>query len=68
MLGVYVAIATLTVTILGLLVKLTTFITEIRMWVDEVREERKFVQKIPVLEVRLGYVERQLNLDADNDT
>lgn len=68
MIGIYIAIASLAMTILGLVVKLTSFNTEIRVWVNEMREEiredRRVLRRIPTLELRIAFLEKHLDLSA----
>ncbi len=64
MLGVYVAIAALIITILGLIVKIVTFSTEIRVWVMEMRQDRRALRRIPTLELRIAWLEKHLELSA----
>ena len=67
MLGVYVALAALTLTMLGMLVKITTFITTINVVVDEIRAERPLVRTIPLIDHRLGSVEKTLGMYSHQD-
>lgn len=64
MLGVYVAIAALILTMLGLIVKIVTFSTEIRVWVMEMRQDRRALRRIPTLELRIQWLEKHLDLSA----
>ncbi len=64
MLGVYVAIAALILTMLGLLVKIITFSTEIRVWVTEMRQDRRALRRIPTLELRIAWLEKHLDMSS----
>ncbi len=65
MLGVYVAIAALAITVLGLIVKITVFMTEIRSLVGELTAERPVVKRVPMLEYRVDRLERNVDRISD---
>lgn len=62
MVPIIVAIVTLALTILGLVIKLTSFTTEIRVWVEEMRGDRKLTRRIPVIEVRIETLEKHIGV------
>lgn len=62
MVGVYVALFGLGLTILGLIVKITVFSTEIRIWVDEMRKDRKAIRRFPLVEMRVATIEKRLGI------
>lgn len=64
MIGVYLGLAGLGLSVLGLAVKLTKFITEIRVWVEEMRHERKVLRQVPMIDYRLRHVEKHLDLST----
>jgi hypothetical protein len=60
--GVIVAMVALGLTIVGLIVKLTAFNTEIRVWIEEMRKEMRVLKRIPMLEFRVSHIEKRLEL------
>lgn len=64
MTAIILAIAGLAITIIGLIVKLTSFTTEIRVHVDAMRKEMRDVKKIPMLDYRVRVIETHLDLNA----
>jgi len=62
MTAIIVAIVGLGLTIIGLIVKLTTFNTEIRIWVEEMRKEMHILKRVPMLEYRVGVLEKHAGI------
>ncbi len=61
LIGITVAIATLTLTVLGLVVALAVFMTEIRTMVAELVADRPLVRRVPVLEYRIDKLEQNVS-------
>jgi hypothetical protein len=64
MTAIILAICGLAITIIGLIVKLTTFTTEIRMHVTAVLKEMPAVKRIPMLDYRVRVLEKHLDIST----
>lgn len=68
MTGIIVSIIVLALTVLGLVVRITTFSTKLQVWVEELRremrEDRSSLTRIPLLELKVAYIEKHLELST----
>ena len=63
-LAIVIPLVMLVLTVLGLVAKITSFTTKIELYVKEMRRERKAIVRIPILEMRIGYIEQHLKIKS----
>ncbi len=64
MTAIVLAIIALSTTVIVYIIRVTQFMTEIRMSLDAVMKQQKIVERVPKLEWRIRAVEKQLDISA----